>query len=116
MWCACTPRMSFIRKIKRGNCIYYVEVENERINGKVVQRHIRYIGTDPNAPRKRFELEQLDLIKILELLSSNSLTPDDIFTILENSGHVVTRGKLKKIGVEYDLSKKTTFIYLRYKN
>jgi len=108
--------MSFIRQIKRGNCTYYAEVENERIDGKVVQRHIRYIGTDPNAPRKRFELEQLDFIKILELLSSNSLTPDDIFTILENSGHIVTRGKLKKIGIEYDLSKKTTFIYLRYLN
>jgi hypothetical protein len=108
--------MSFIRQIKRGKCTYYDEVENERINGKVVQRHIRYIGTNPDAPRKRFELEQLDLIKILELLSSNSLTPDDIFTILENSGHIVTRGKLKKVGIEYDLSKKTTSIYLRYLN
>jgi hypothetical protein len=53
--------MSFIRQIKRGKCTYYDEVENERINGKVVQRHIRYIGTNPDAPRKRFELEQLDL-------------------------------------------------------
>jgi len=108
--------MSFIRKIKRDNRTYYVEVENERIDGKVVQHHIRYIGTDPNAPRKRFELKQLDLIKILELLSSNSLTPDDIFTILKKSGYIVTRGKLKKIGIEYDLSKKTISIYLRYQN
>lgn len=108
--------MSFIRKIKRGDCIYYAEVKNERIEGKVVQRHIRYIGTNPNAPQKRFELKQLELIKILELLSSNSLTPDDIFTILENRGHKITRGKLKKIGVEYDLSKKTIFISLRYRN
>lgn len=106
--------MSFTRKIKKDDHIYYAEVENERVDGKVVQRHIRYIGTNPNAPRKRFELKQLDLIKILELLSSNSLTPDDIFTILENSGHIVTRGKLKKIGVEYELLKKTISIYLRY--
>ena len=61
-----------------------------------------------------FDLKQLDLVKILELVSSNSLTPDDIFTILENSGQIVTRGKLKKIGIEYDFSKKTTYIYLRY--
>ena len=38
--------MSFIRRIKRGNKIYLAEVENKRINGKVVQHHIRYIGKE----------------------------------------------------------------------
>lgn len=36
--------MSYIRKIKRGNKVYLAEVEGKRINGKVVQRHIRYVG------------------------------------------------------------------------
>jgi hypothetical protein len=36
--------MSFIRKIKRGESIYLAEVENVRIGGRVVQRHVRYIG------------------------------------------------------------------------
>ena len=37
--------MSFIRKIKRGNSVYLAEVENHRnAEGKVVQKHIRYIG------------------------------------------------------------------------
>lgn len=36
--------MSFIRKIKRGNKVYLAEVENKRVAGKVVQRHIRYVG------------------------------------------------------------------------
>jgi transposase len=38
--------MSFIRKIKRGNIIYLAEIENKRIDGKVVQRHIRYVGKE----------------------------------------------------------------------
>ncbi|MGQ9571551.1 MAG: IS1634 family transposase, partial [Thermodesulfovibrionales bacterium] len=38
--------MSFIRKIKKGNFIYLAEVENQRIGGKVVQRHIRYVGKE----------------------------------------------------------------------
>ncbi len=109
-----TTIMSFIRKIKKGDHIYYAEVENERVNGKVVQRHIRYIGKDPDAPQKRFGLERLELNKLLDLISSNSLTPDDIFSILEKSGKPITRGKLKKFGIEYDLIKKTFFIYLRY--
>jgi len=38
--------MSFIRKIRRNGKIYLAEVKNERIDGKVVQKHIRYIGKE----------------------------------------------------------------------
>lgn len=41
--------MSFIRKIKRNGKIYLAEVENSRVDGKVVQRHIRYLGLDPES-------------------------------------------------------------------
>jgi transposase len=38
--------MSFIRKIKVGDKVYLAEVESKRVNGKVVQRHIRYVGKE----------------------------------------------------------------------
>jgi transposase len=38
--------MGFIRKIKRGGKTYLAEVKNVRVKGKVVQRHIRYIGKE----------------------------------------------------------------------
>lgn len=38
--------MSFTRKIKRGNKVYLAEVENKWINGKCIQKHIRYIGKE----------------------------------------------------------------------
>ena len=38
--------MSFIRTIKRGNKVYLAEVENRWVNGKCVQRHIKYIGKE----------------------------------------------------------------------
>lgn len=38
--------MSFIRKIKRNGNIYLAEVENMWVDGKVVQKHIRYIGKE----------------------------------------------------------------------
>lgn len=38
--------MSFIRKIKRGGRVYLAEVENVRVKGKIIQRHIRYIGRE----------------------------------------------------------------------
>jgi len=36
--------MSFIRKIKKGDKIYLAEVENQWVNGRCVQKHLRYIG------------------------------------------------------------------------
>ena len=40
--------MSFIRKIKKGPKTYLAEVENVRVNGKTIQKHIRYIGKEVN--------------------------------------------------------------------
>jgi transposase len=38
--------MAFIRKIKKGNSVYLAEVENHRVDGKVKQTVIRYVGTE----------------------------------------------------------------------
>ena len=38
--------MSYIRKKIRNGKVYLEEVESKRINGKVVQRHIRYVGKE----------------------------------------------------------------------
>jgi len=38
--------MSFIRRIKRKGRVYLAEVENRWVDGKVVQRHIRYVGRE----------------------------------------------------------------------
>ncbi len=38
--------MSFVRKIRKGGYVYLAEVENQRINGKIVQKHIRYVGKE----------------------------------------------------------------------
>ena len=40
--------MSFIRKIKKGPKTYLAEVENVRVKGKTIQKHIRYIGKEVN--------------------------------------------------------------------
>ena len=38
--------MSFIRKFKKGNQVYLAEVESIRINGKVKQKFIKYVGRE----------------------------------------------------------------------
>ena len=46
--------VSFIRKIKRKGRVYLAEVENHRIDGKVKQKVIRYVGIDPDNEKSIF--------------------------------------------------------------
>jgi hypothetical protein len=34
------------RKIKKGNKVYLAEVENKWINGRCIQKHIKYVGKE----------------------------------------------------------------------
>ena len=57
--------MSFIRKIKKGKHTYLAEVEGKRINGKVVQKHIRYVGRELNGKIiKAGTIEDTEVIKV----------------------------------------------------
>jgi transposase len=59
--------MSFIRRIKRKGRVYLAEVENKWVKGKVVQRHIRYVGREADgktvlaASLSEVEVEQVKL-------------------------------------------------------
>ena len=59
--------MSFIRRIKRQGRVYLAEVENKWINGKCVQRHLRYVGRQADgktllaASISEVEVEQVKL-------------------------------------------------------
>jgi len=44
--------MSFIRKIKRNGKVYLAEVENKWVDGRCVQRHIRYVGKQVDGETK----------------------------------------------------------------
>lgn len=38
--------MSYVRRIKRNGKIYLAEVESKRVDGKIIQRHIKYLGKE----------------------------------------------------------------------
>jgi len=73
--------MAYIKKIKKNDGIYLVEVEGKWINGKSVQRYIRYIGAVPKINDKiksksdRKRIRDLDIIqKLLDGKSKNDLS------------------------------------------
>lgn len=67
--------MSFIRKIKKGKKVYLAEVESKWINGKSVQRHIKYIGKEADGKTilsssiSNIEVEQVKLYGPLLVLN-----------------------------------------------
>jgi hypothetical protein len=110
--------MSYIRKITRHNKngetkVYYAEVESVRIGGKVVQRHIRSLGTDPSSPTN-FPIGETQFSYLSTRLMQGDLTPNEVLDMLEDMGHPVTRDSLERIGINYDFEKKTFCIYLFY--
>ena len=105
--------MSFIREIKRGKQVYYDEVENIRVNGKVVQKHIRYIGKDRDNPGN-FSLNVVHFGYIATRLMQGELSPNELFDMIEKMGHHVNRENLEKIGLYYDF-KKNSFSLTLYR-
>jgi hypothetical protein len=110
--------MSYIRKITKRNKngeikVYYAEVESVRVGGKVVQRHIRSLGTNPSFPTN-FPLEGVQFSYLAVRLMQGDLTPNEVFDMLENMGHPVIRDSLERIGINYNFEKKTFNIYLFY--
>jgi transposase len=68
--------MVFIRKIKKKTGIYLAEVEGKRIDGKVVQKFIRYIGkvpeSNPNITSKVEKKQMRDVEIVQKLLNGKS--------------------------------------------
>jgi hypothetical protein len=110
--------MSYIRKIIRRNKsgkikVYYAEVESVRVGGKVIQRHIRSLGTNQSFPNN-FPIGDVQFSYLAVRLMQGDLTPNEVFDMLEGMGHPVTRDSLERIGINYDFEKKTFCIYLFY--
>ncbi len=108
--------MSFTRTFKRKNKdgtikTYYAEVESIRVEGKVVQRYIRSLGTDPELPNN-IHLEPVHFSFLALKLMQDALTPNDLFEMLEKMGQPVKKEELERIGINYDFVKKTYSISL----
>ena len=86
---------SFIRKINTRSGTYLAEVENHRVNGKVKQQFIRYIGKDVNAVavrriasnnlrimevRRSLDVEAVH--RISKKLGINDLVPKDALVLV----------------------------------
>jgi len=105
---------TFIREIKQGDKIRYAEVWNERIGKKVIQHHVRYLGSDPtNLPEpSSFKIEKLQFGFLAQLILSDSLSANDIYIMLDGMGKSIERKEIKQIIFRYKLDEKKTVLQL----
>ena len=96
--------MTFIRAIKKGGHTYYQEVENRWINGKTVQKHIRYVGKDKDRP-SAIPLKRVQFGFIATRLMQGDLSPNELPDMIEKMGHRVSRENLERIGLYYSFKK-----------
>jgi|SRR6056297_1250497 len=105
---------TFIRKIKQGDKIRYAEVWNERKGKKVIQHHVRYLGSDPNdlSPPSSFDIEKVHFGYLAQLIMSDDLSAEDVYVMLDGMGESVERRDIKSIILRYDLVLKKTRLQL----
>ena len=109
-----TEHKTFIRKIKQGDKIRYAEVWNERHGKKVIQHHVRYLGSDPtNLPDpSSFNIEKVHFGYLAQLILSDALSADDVYLMLDGMGESVERKELKEIVIRHNISEKKTRLRL----
>ena len=91
--------MAFVRAIKKPYGTYYALVENKRVEGKVVQKVLKYLGTSPNL--REIQLDPKSAGEIAQTLMSGSATTAEVKKALNDLGLRVD-GRLKKVSLIYN--------------
>lgn len=105
---------TFIRKIKQGNSVRYAEVWNERKGKKIIQHHVRYLGSDPNnlPSPSSFDIEKVHFGYLAQLILNESLTADDIYNMIDGMGKSAERKEIKEIVIRHKIDGKKTRLQL----
>ncbi len=111
-----TRQKTFIRQIKQGNSIRYAEVWNERRGKRVIQHHVRYLGSDPEnlPPPSSFDIEKVHFGYLAQLILNDALTAEDVFQMLDGMEKNAERNELRSIAIRYNLDTKKTRLHLTY--
>ena len=100
-----------VRKEKRANGKeYYKAYDVKRVNGKIVQKYVGYIGKSPDSKR---EIEPETLLPYVERLFRKGISQEKINVILKKMGIEYDALPITKIIIENDLKMKKIFLRLK---
>ncbi len=99
------------KKVTRKNGrTYYSLVDEKRVDGKVVQKYVGYLGKDPGS---KSEITFGDLLPYVTRLMDLEVTDADIRGILKRIGIDCNISPITKIVLENDRKLRKTFLRLR---
>ena len=97
------------RKSKSGN-VYYNLVDEKRVNGKVVQKYVGYLGKSLNSKN---EIEPEKILKYVSRLLKKGISQEEMDEILKKIGIEYDAWPITKIIIENDLKLEKVFLKLK---
>lgn len=97
------------RKSKSGK-IYYSLVDEKRVNGKVVQKYVGYLGKDP---KSKSEVSFGEVWPYVTRLIDLEVSDSEIHDVLRRIGIDADISPITKIVLENDRKLKKTFIRIK---
>jgi hypothetical protein len=97
------------RKSKSGK-VYYNLVDEKRVNGKVVQNYVGYLGKSLNS---KTEIDPEQIVKYVSRLLDKGISQEEIDQILKKIGIDYDAWPITKIIIENDLKMKKVFLKLK---
>ncbi len=92
--------MSYIRKKKFGDRVYYYRVEGHRDeNGKVRQRVIEYLGKSPS--KIELPIDPKVAGQLAQVLMSSEQSESELKETLKKLGVQMSPGKIKEVSITY---------------
>ncbi len=98
------------RKVKRKHGEYWELVDEKRVNGKVVQKYVGYLGKDP---KSKVEVTYGDILPYVNRLMDLEITDTEIHEILKKIGIDSDITPITKLVLENDRKLKKTFLRIK---
>ena len=98
------------RKVKRKHGEYWELVDEKRVNGKIVQKYVGYLGKNP---KSKTEVTYGDILPYVNRLMDLKITDADILSVLKKIGIDYDTSPITKIMLENDRKLKKVFLRLK---
>ena len=98
------------RKVRRKHGEYWERVDVKRVNGKVVQKYVGYLGKSLNSKN---EIEPEEILKYISRLLKKGISQEEMDEILKKIGIEYDAWPITKIIIENDLKLKKVFLKLK---
>ena len=105
--------MVYVRKKKRDGRTYYYLVEGKRVNGKVKQKVLKYLGTSPEMVKVSLSKEQVKTVAETVFFEDIS-TSDELKACLDQLGIPYPERDIVELNISHKIGEKKFNLFLYF--